>query len=906
MLNPLFDISRIESAIKAGALILTPNLRLARKMTDAWNQHRLAQGDTSWPAPPIQALSTWLDDCWQQLVDGAWPAALTGVAAQPLQEQWLWEHILAADETAAANPGGFADLARRGWRLVREWELPQAELVREPHQGAQALVRWGLAWEREMAAHGLLDSLQRALIVREAFASGELPRQPHIFLAGFQSISPLHQDILNMAGHQLASIPPPALSQPPRAVSAADPDQEIIAAARWALACAQRNPAARIGIVVPDLTTLRAKVERIFLHHFDPLWCWPSQAYRPVPFNISAALPLADQALVAAALELLALNHQRLPLQHLVRVINCPLWGEYSREGPLRAKAQRFILENGTVETPTRLLRHAFQLLESGEPPGRDGATPGARLVQLADSLRHSPAKCAFSHWRQLFERQLNLLGWPGERPLDSFEYQLHEHWLDLLNELESLDRVSPPVTVTEALAHLRRLAVATPFQAETPDSQVQILGTLEAAGLQFDHLWILQTDDRHWPEATSPHPLLPVALQRHLQMPHASPARELALGRALFSLFTASGKEVIFSYARQDGDIHLQPSALLADLDATPTLVEDPYHPWTSLIIDSARLDVLDDSQGPPLSVPDNLAALPRAGSLLTAQANCPFNAFARFRLGAEPLPQAVTGLSPMARGNLVHYSLEALWRDLPDQQALLALGEEERHQRINTAIDTAFASFLRQLPFATELSERHLALEKTRIARLLDRWLNWELERQPFIVEGLELHSTLNLEGLGIHMRIDRLDRHQNGGAIIIDYKTGNTTLNGLTGERLLSPQLALYALAMNTTLDGLGYGLINSKNIGFAGLVGDGNSLPGSHSLTAKGLPSTWTETLELWHNQLKEIKNEVLTGTAAVVFFSREAAAYGGDLEPLNRWPGRDRLRRFKTRYTEVQP
>jgi len=903
VLNPLFDIARVETAIDAGVTILTPNLRLARKISDAWNQRCLARGDTSWPAPPVHALGTWLDDCWLQLVDGAWPPALAGVAAQPLQEQWLWEHILAADETAAANPAGFADLARRGWQLVREWQLPQVELTREHHQGARTLVRWGLAWQREMAGHGLLDSVQRAAIVRDAFARGELPSRPCICLAGFQSLSPLHQDILNMAGQQLDTLPPPAPLQPPRAVSAADPTQEITAAARWALACARHDPRARIGIVVPDLTALRARVERVFLHHFDPAWCWPDQAYRPLPFNISAATPLADQPLVAAALNLLALNHQRLPLDHLTQIINCPLWGTHSREGSLRAAALRFVLQYGPLQAPTGLLRQAFREVE---PPELTGNTPSVRLTHLADSLRHGPAKCSFSQWRQRFEAQLHTLGWPGERPLDSLEYQTHEHWLDTLDKLVSLDKVSPPVSVAEALAQLRQLAAATPFQAETPDAQVQILGTLEAAGLQFDHLWVLQMDDRHWPEATSPHPLLPVDLQRRLQMPHASPARELALGRELFSLFAASGGEVVFSHARQDGDIDLQPSALLTGLGIDPLPVEVPCHPWTSTITSSTRLEVLDDSKGPPLTLAGAADPLPRAGSLLAAQANCPFNAFARYRLGAEPLPQPVTGLDPMARGNLIHYSLEALWRDLPDQQALHALGEDGRHRRVAAAIDVAFVGFLRKHPLPGELSERHLALEKARIALLLDRWLAWELDRQPFTIEGLELSSTLDLDGLGIRMRIDRIDRQGDGGAIIIDYKTGNATLGGLTGDRLVSPQLALYALAVGLPLAGLGYGLISNKGVGFSGLVSDGDTLHGAHPLAAKALPETWKDTLEIWHNQLKDIKSEIMDGMAPVIFFSREAAAYSSDLDPLNRWQGRERLARFKSVFGEIQP
>ncbi|MFA5549520.1 MAG: PD-(D/E)XK nuclease family protein [Porticoccaceae bacterium] len=898
MLNPLFDIGRARDAIAAGALVLTPNLRLARKIRDAWDGECLGRGESTWLAPSIFALDSWLDDCWQQLVDGAWPPALAAAPARPAQQQWLWEQVLAEDDSAGANPRGFAELAQRGWRLAREWQLPLADLAREPHEGARALVRWGLAWEGRLARHGLASGAEQLALVRRGFAEGALPRLPRILLAGFQSLAPLHEDILKVAAHRLEELAPPAPSRAPRAVACQDPEREIASAARWAMARARRDPAARIGIVVPDLAALRNRVERVFLHHLEPDWCWPDQPYRPLPFNLSAASPLVETPLVAAALDLLALNRQRLAVDQLARVLNSPFWGRAAAEGPARAGALVALLDAGLAEPPTSLLR---RVLENALPP-RDHdpeASPASRLTRLADSLRQGPRARPFGAWRALFEHQLDALGWPGERPLNSLEYQVREHWATLLDEFATLDNVASTVTLEEALGELQRLATNAPFQAETPDAQIQILGTLEAAGLQFDHLRVLQLDDRHWPESTAPHPLLPVALQRARGMPRASPERELALGRALFDLFGASAGEVVFSHALQDGDIHLQPSALLAGLEYAPDQVEDPFHPWIETIRASARLELVDDRRGPPLAPPPG--PLPRASGFLAAQAGCPFNAFAAYRLGAEPLPGPTTGLDALARGNLIHYSLEALWRDLGNQGALAALGDDERRHRIAAAIDDAFARFLRRSPVPPgELGERHLALERARIAALLDRWLTWELARPAFSVEGLELDSHLDLDGFAIRMRIDRVDRQGSGGLVIIDYKTGASSLSGLASERLLSPQLALYALAATDGLAALGYGQINARTTGFSGLARDGNLLPGARGLAELGLPDTWQDTLNEWRNKLIELKNEICNGDAPLVFHSREAATYGGDFAPLNRWQGWERIARLKAR------
>src|SRR5690606_20422213 len=98
--------------------------------------------------------------------------------------------------------------------------------------------------------------LQRISLVCEAFATGALLPLPRICLAGFQSLAPLYETLIKTAGLQLEFLSPPASHQTPRAVSTANPEQEIIAAARWARDCARHNPAVRIGIVVPDLTAM--------------------------------------------------------------------------------------------------------------------------------------------------------------------------------------------------------------------------------------------------------------------------------------------------------------------------------------------------------------------------------------------------------------------------------------------------------------------------------------------------------------------------------------------------------------------------------------------------------------------------------------------------------------------------
>ena len=72
-----------------------------------------------------------------------------------------------------------------------------------------------------------------------------------------------------------------------------------------------------------------------------------------------------------------------------------------------------------------------------------------------------------------------------------------------------------PRTGYADAVSRLRRMAADTLFQPETPDVPIQVLGELEATGMQFDHLWVMGLSDETWPRGPRPNPFLPVELQR-------------------------------------------------------------------------------------------------------------------------------------------------------------------------------------------------------------------------------------------------------------------------------------------------------------------------------------------------------------------------------------------------------
>ena len=144
---------------------------------------------------------------------------------------------------------------------------------------------------------------------------------------------------------------------------------------------------------------------------------------------------------------------------------------------------------------------------------------------------------------------------WPGERELNSEEYQTFEKWKEIIAGLAQLDVVSAPVRLASAVGMLRGLAVEELFQPETPDVPIQVVGVLESAQLEFDHLFVLGLSDETWPRPARPNPLLPLDLQRSRGVPRASADWELAFARRAQADWLRAAPHVVFSYHYMDGD---------------------------------------------------------------------------------------------------------------------------------------------------------------------------------------------------------------------------------------------------------------------------------------------------------------------------------------------------------------
>ncbi|MEX2599536.1 MAG: PD-(D/E)XK nuclease family protein, partial [Dehalococcoidia bacterium] len=206
---------------------------------------------------------------------------------------------------------------------------------------------------------------------------------------------------------------------------------------------------------------------------------------------------------------------------------------------------------------------------------------------------------------------------------------------------------------------------------------------------------------------------------------------------------------------------------------------------------------------------------------SRLQTWAKCPFSYYVSSVLGIAALdtPEDTDVITPVDRGTLVHEVLErfiseAIQRGAPKpEQAWTAADRERLHTLAEAAFAGVEARGLTGRPLLWELEREAIREDLDEFLRQ-DSRMRSELDATPWRVElgfGFESEGP-SLEGtagvrLAFRGMIDRVDRMADGGALVLDYKTGGNYLyRGLDTDpvdrgRLL--QLPVYGMAARQAL-------------------------------------------------------------------------------------------------------
>ena len=901
MVDTYFNIAPYLSAIQNGELLITANNRLRNHMLRAYGQQL---HDSVWSSPRIYSLSQWIDLNWSLLQRRAYEPCAKPIINN-LQRQSLWEKIIGESSLAAAllQPEPLAQAADSALRNLELWQLTEedvrnAEPLLNTLSNSQCWLTWLGGFRARLTAQGFITQEHAIALLADAFTQQHLSPEPIIHLIGFDDIPPLHQDLINHACHHLNNAKNENTHTNSNHVlqrtEVNNTEQEIRSAALWSKNQLAQNPEAMIGIIVPNLGQCRAQVERIFVEVFEPLAALPEQPRYTLPFNFSAGTPLGTTPVIAATLNLLELHKPSWDLEAICNLLLSPFFGDYEQELTLRAHLMTELRKQGNFTISLRDLRYWCSTLSARLALAETSNSLSARLIQLENYRRQTFGTHTAQYWIDFFEQHLQLLGWPGTRRLDSQEHQQLSQWSSVLENFLQLDSLGIQFSYMGAIKQLRNIASKTPFQAQTPHSPIQILGALEGAGLQFSHCWVMGLHHRQWPPVPAPNPLLPTHLQRAHKMPHASAERELEFARALTAHYRQCAPQVIFSSAHSDDESELSPSALIRQWPLTPITQLIANEQSTSshnyqTIAEQQSLQLVNTAHAPlfdPVQEPVRGGA-----SVFKEQAACPFHAFARLRLGAARIDDAVAGFSPIERGDLLHLALADIWRELKNQSTLLQLDDGALHSLVNQHTQTAIDKIKQKR--GINIGTTYAQLEQERLVRLLLEWLEQEKQRPAFNVVAIEQEVKTTFASLPLTLRIDRIDQLEHSGEyLLIDYKTGQPSIKSWQGERMDEPQLPLYAVTASDKIAAISFAQINAKAMKWTGT----GELHIAHDGIEPGKIS-WSEQIETWTQDLQQLADNFIHGDARVDIKNPTVAQYAEDLLPLNRLQERDALEAF---------
>jgi len=850
-------------------LTLTVNARLARWLLLEHDEQKRKAGENAWQTPPILPLSSWLRNVWL----ASWPEKYL---LSELQCEKIWEEIINQDSARLdlLHLQGVASQTSKAFSLLHEYRLPRDKKLYEQTDESKAFLSWIRKFESRLSSALAPCMLMDA--VRNSMQEGEILIPHSLRIRGFEEQSPQLKYFLNFLREKgtrvdfLSPVPSPEiLAQRMEKLNDKNVNVEEYenrqgeaeACACWVRSIFQ--PGKRIGIVVPELEKYRTLLKRELAAELVPETIF-SLDEEDLPFNISLAPPLSQEPMIKLALNLLSVKTSNVPVSTFLSIIQSPFFGFAFPPTREISDLERNLRKKRVLSIPLDRF-HSI----CGSVPQVD------QLVESLKSWTLNNSKLMPEKWAKELSDFLKTTGWPGKvapgtdkQSVLSKRHQGFEAWKDCLNQLCSLNQILGPINRLEVLNHLTHITRSKPFQSKTPEHSIQVIGLLESSGMQFDYLWVMGCHHEALPAHPEPNPFIPYEIRNKYSIPRSNPQRELKFTEQSLTRLLMAAPDVHFSYPLHEGDMDLEMSPLLKRF---PQDKKTPY--LSNRIKDQVRaMNQLEKFTEPAfLQVTDSeknqygTQGISSGYALLKDQVDCPFRAFARHRLNSQRTPVAEIDFDNLDRGNLIHKALELFWDKTRNRKNLSNLSHGILEKRIEECVQEALKLCSQRTTGQTQFNK----LEIERNVRLIHDWLlNIERERPDFQVLHNEEDVSINLCGIKLSLRIDRIDEIPGKGLLLIDYKTGREAKPAeWFAEKIRAPQLPLYATAQPPV--GLAYGHLTLGKPEFKGTADLPLGKLKNYDFAKDTGCSTWKELLSYWKNNLNRVADEFLQGNNQVL-------------------------------------
>lgn len=344
------------------------------------------------------------------------------------------------------------------------------------------------------------------------------------------------------------------------------------------------------------------------------------------------------------------------------------------------------------------------------------------------------------------------------------------EAWMDIVRDCQPLEErgdFRPEDWWDAAL----RLYGESWRAVDKPPGALELQGWMELLWEDAPHLVVAGLNDGVVPGAIVGDSFLPETLRERLGLKTNADrlARDAYLLQALAANRARRGRlDILVGKASGDGD-PLRPSRLLllCEPQALPARVRMLFRelPASNAPVRWRRAWRLK----PPAARAGFAARL--SVTALRDWLACPFRFYLRRGLAMEPIDPAKSEMDPMDFGTLCHAALQAMGeeeglRDCTDAREL----EHFLLARLESRVRAAFGTEL-SLPLIIQVESARQRLRRLAKIQAQERSMGWR-------IEDVERKLTVDIAGITVVAKVDRIDRHQETGAVrVLDYKTSDT---------------------------------------------------------------------------------------------------------------------------------
>jgi len=833
-----------------------------------WKRRAIPLSSSVISTPVIVTWHHWLADIVSSCPD--MPVPFTAH-----QEVQLWETVISHDmpQKKATSVRGLARHAAKAWTLMRNYRIDVRELTPGGEE-TEALARWIAAMQEYLVTDIFAGRTLAADVPQHLYAYLDTPDTgmvlPEcIMLDGFELLTSIQHkilDILQQRGCEILCVQGSGQETKNTLTPCPDQSSEFYHIAQRIKALLDQDKDMRIAVLTAESGCDVAALRRILDGVLTPDVCL--DPVREIQAVATAGEALSDWPMVGQALHLLSLaGKQSMMFDDFSPLLFAPWFIGFQDERMARAALDAKFRE----QNRRRISLNG--LLKSADVQVLPLLLSVIRALDNWKVSKHSAAGWVKSVHALLLTAGFVRTGLEHERPHSNLEIRQMNAFRDVLTSLVALDAVAPKLAWRTFLSRLRASCAETRFNLAPVYPNVVVMPITQAAGLKFEHLFVMGMDEETFPPSVRPYPLLPVYLQQKHGIPMSSGARVFESSCWLWEQVLRIAPTIECSYARQKDERDMLPSSFVTGL--TEKSMEQ-----SALLPQPLELETFEDAPDVPMLADEDIHG---GTSIIRNQSACPFRAFARHRLNIEVLGETTPGIEASDKGSLIHLALEFIWGKLKSQSTLLKLSDHKCAELLDTAIDYAWQE-------SRVFRDPDIqAIEKKRMWQVLNAWLDVEAARPPFdVIESESVyHLTLpeaSTQPCSVRIKVDRIDRDIEGRRILIDYKTGKKQPVGKwLGKRMEEPQLPLYALAAGISADdAVTFATVRSGDeMGFEGLAGGDTGIDGIAVCDGRyKRPENWQQVLDDWRTHINALAQEFVAGRSVVAPRDSKACAYCG--------------------------